>query len=294
LATASIVPRLEPSSHEVFYKHDYPRDLQPFPYHRFDHPVPIVQDSEDYDKDFVKDENSDKGEWAVQEQYDRLRGRLAHAREVAGRLQDKESALGSRLRELQAEELRARAAADKALRDKLAAEERASKKLVEAEAEYDKAKNVKVGEHGIGNATKEVEEKTMTLEDCKKELAVARAKLKELQEERERLEAKAKAARATEDAADDHAIDEEKEEAAAESKADAAKAKYDAAHKKYERDAEAYQKAQADLEKAEATLRKFRNKVDADGGVYRSSAAPRANSIIAAVALTAALSVVGL
>merc|ERR1719498_1511523 len=42
----------------------------------FDHPYPAVQDSGDFDKDFVKDENSDGGKWETQMTYDTLRAKI--------------------------------------------------------------------------------------------------------------------------------------------------------------------------------------------------------------------------
>merc|ERR1712113_859308 len=41
----------------------------------FTHPYPDVQASTAYDEDFVKDENSDNGEWKAQADYDLLRAK---------------------------------------------------------------------------------------------------------------------------------------------------------------------------------------------------------------------------
>merc|ERR1719446_731978 len=48
-------------------------------------PYPALQAKEDYDKDYVKDENSDKGAWEAQFEYDRLRRDLKRAEEEARR-----------------------------------------------------------------------------------------------------------------------------------------------------------------------------------------------------------------
>jgi hypothetical protein len=88
---ASITPKLEPKSHDKFFDHDYPDDHRAVePPHAWQHPYPIVQDSEDYDLDFVKDENSDGGEWKVQQDYDNLRGKLAAEKKLlaAAKLRD--------------------------------------------------------------------------------------------------------------------------------------------------------------------------------------------------------------
>merc|ERR1719191_2689567 len=43
----------------------------------FKHPYPAVQDTDEFDKDFVKDQNSDNGEYKAQTTYDRLRAQIA-------------------------------------------------------------------------------------------------------------------------------------------------------------------------------------------------------------------------
>merc|ERR1712139_144988 len=49
----------------------------------FKHPYPVVQDHEEFDSDFVKDENSDNGEWKAQTEYDRLRHKLRQLKKEA-------------------------------------------------------------------------------------------------------------------------------------------------------------------------------------------------------------------
>ena len=49
-------------------------------YYVFNHPYPAVQDSNDFDFDFVKDENSDGGRWAAQMEYDTLRSKIRAAK----------------------------------------------------------------------------------------------------------------------------------------------------------------------------------------------------------------------
>lgn len=73
-----ISPELNPSSDKKFRKQDYPYDQRPKADNlHFKHPYPTVQDSGDFDRDFVKDENSDNGHWKAQETYDRLRMKLS-------------------------------------------------------------------------------------------------------------------------------------------------------------------------------------------------------------------------
>merc|ERR1719262_510018 len=63
---------------------DYPDDKRPVPDQSLmnklkspDQPYPALQSKEDFDADFVKDENSDKGAWQAQFEYDALRKKLA-------------------------------------------------------------------------------------------------------------------------------------------------------------------------------------------------------------------------
>merc|ERR1712187_746504 len=68
----------EPASHRTFFGKDYPHDIQPTAKIEkdFSHPYPEMQDDSTYDKDYVKDENNDGGEWQTQTQYDLLRTKL--------------------------------------------------------------------------------------------------------------------------------------------------------------------------------------------------------------------------
>merc|ERR1719240_1108155 len=72
-----INPELDPTSDKKFFGKDYPDDVRPPVHHHFDHPYPTVQDSERYDKDYVKDENDDGGYWKAQMEYDALKNKLA-------------------------------------------------------------------------------------------------------------------------------------------------------------------------------------------------------------------------
>merc|ERR1719163_590371 len=63
---------------------DYPDDKRPVPDKSVlkklkgpDQPYPALQSKADFDRDYVKDENSDKGSWKAQFEYDELRKKLA-------------------------------------------------------------------------------------------------------------------------------------------------------------------------------------------------------------------------
>jgi len=78
-----ISPALSPASPSKFEK-DYAGDKRPAAdILHFAHPYPVVQDAEDFDKDFVKDENTDNGEWKAQSEYDKLRHKLAKLKKEA-------------------------------------------------------------------------------------------------------------------------------------------------------------------------------------------------------------------
>merc|ERR1711881_515397 len=76
------------SSDKKFFDKDYPADRRPVAdkYYVFDHPYPAVQDSGDYDKDYVKDENSDGGRWKAQMDYDTLRSKIRKAKDKLSEL----------------------------------------------------------------------------------------------------------------------------------------------------------------------------------------------------------------
>merc|ERR1719450_18540 len=80
-------PPLSPRSHDKFFDHDYPDDQRPGAPKGYDfqHPFPVVQDSGDYDKDYVKDENSDGGQWSAQMKYDQLRLKISEKEAAAKR-----------------------------------------------------------------------------------------------------------------------------------------------------------------------------------------------------------------
>merc|ERR1719182_1032393 len=89
---ARISPSLQPESDKKFFNKDNPVDARPkVDVLHFKHPYPVVQDNEEFDDDFVKDENTDNGEWKAQTEYDRLRHKLAKLKkEAAEALEKKE------------------------------------------------------------------------------------------------------------------------------------------------------------------------------------------------------------
>jgi len=88
---ASADPKLSPPLKDVksdkkFFgpAGDYANDQRPVPDQKImdklkgpEQPYPALQSKDDYDRDYVKDENSDKGAWQAQFEYDALRKKLA-------------------------------------------------------------------------------------------------------------------------------------------------------------------------------------------------------------------------
>jgi len=306
-----ISPSLDPKSDEKFFKTDYPDDLKPKARDAFQYPHPIVQDSGEYDRDYIKDENSDGGEWKAQETYDKIRSKIAEvaAAEVKAQKKDEDA------KEVYEAAKKAEAeAAEKVKEAKDNAEQghekvkKAKESAEEAEKAEEKAGNSTTGAQSsaVEEAVKSVEKEMKDLENCKKQLADAQAKLKELMGEN--ANAKEEQIKRIHDA-EQEAENLEKDEAAQQAAADAAmkeaaelqgttekgEAAYEDAHKEYEASAKKHKDMQGDLEKAESKLRRFRQSgVDKNGGVYYSGAThgtPAAPLLITAlsVAVAAAL-----
>merc|ERR1740138_783334 len=128
-------PSLEPESHDKFFDHDYPDDAR-VTMHKgfnFQHPYPVVQDSEDYDKDYTKDENSDGGQWAAQNAYDTLRAKKSEKVLASKRAWATEADLEKALEEAK----KNRAAAEAAAK---AAQQKADDAKAAAAAAEEKAK----------------------------------------------------------------------------------------------------------------------------------------------------------
>ena len=138
-AQHKISPTLSPKEDSKFFgppfPADYPSDGNPrLPISKhFDHPYPIVQDPSNFDKDFVKDENGDNGEWEAQFTYDKLRGQIRKMKKAVDSAKKRSE---SERKEMSKAEAAAQAADGKA---KKAEGETAgaAKKLVDAEVQKD-------------------------------------------------------------------------------------------------------------------------------------------------------------
>jgi len=264
-------PKLDPKSDKVFFDHDYPHDLKPTAVHEFDHPFPTVQDSEDFDSDYVKDENSDAGEWKLQQKYDSLAQKLAQARAAAAKAKEVEERKYQDLNTHRSEEREARLEAREARAAKEKAEKRAEEKLEEAEHHLDEVMGKDISEGGIAKATENLKNETQDLEGCKKKLAEARAELKKVQEERLKREAAAKNSKEVRRDAEAAQFGREKEEAALEQQAAEEEEKYKAAQRTYDESSASLSRMEGEMKKAEEKVRHFRRSEDSGEGTYNSA-----------------------
>jgi len=186
---------LEPTSDKKFFREDYTWDKRPTAdkHYVFDHPYPAVQDSGDFDRDFVKDENSDGGKWEAQMEYDTLRSKIRAEKEKLGKLkQNMEKEYEHYQQSKQGAESNHDEVA-KAKKDVDAAKrgaEEAVKKVNDLEG-GSQADGTKTG-GAIGRAIGDVNKEMDDLEKCKEALSQAKEKLKKLLKQRAADEAKAK------------------------------------------------------------------------------------------------------
>jgi len=269
-----------------FFGKDYPFDQRPaVDVLHFKHPYPVVQDSGDYDKDFVKDENSDDGSWAAQSEYDRLRHKLAKEKaDVAKALRKKEHA-------------------EKELKDSLRREQEARAKIPQPKKqgsvqgnkgatipipfrdkifppEEEKVPGGVASPGDVKVATSDTQRAMDALEECKKELAKARENLKKLMDELE----EAKQRQSETQASLDGSKVREKETAASEKAShQTVKTEYQEymdARTSYLKQQALVAKMEADIKVAASKVKSFRDAEDRNGGVYNSERSV-ARSVIA-------------
>jgi len=289
---AHISPELEPASSDHFFKKDYPFDKRPKadPFH-FKHPYPVVQDSSDFDRDYVKDENSDNGNWKAQETYDRLRSKLRkEKKELAEAMRRKgvqdhemKEALARHAKE-EGERNEAAKKVDRLKRDEAKRRQAANQREKERRfpwgrqdqdsGEKDRKKDVHDDSgpesEDVAGSTEETERAMKNLEDCKKQLAEARQRLKELMKELE----DAKAAKTKANAALDETMQKELSEKEHHS---TLKKEVNREYREYMEAKEAYEKHEAytgkleiQIKAAAAKVKAMRDSADASGGVYNT------------------------
>lgn len=268
---AFIEPPLDPKSDKKFFKKDYPDDEKPRinEHYVFDHPYPLVQDPEDFDKDYVKDENGDNGQWKAQMTYDTLRTKVM---EEEKKLITAEHDVDEHLHELEDAKKGRKKAVEEA--DKAeAASRRARREAKKAARKVDDLAGEDNSGGAVADGVAKVEKEMKDLEDCKKQLAESRDRLKKLMKE----QAAQEEAIAKEEKIASEKLKQEEREAATEAAADERKreahlkkqdilrkqlakeeAERKAALKSYEEELTDVKEAEDDLARAAERLRSFR------------------------------------
>jgi len=183
---------------------DYVDDARPIPQKSIldklkgpDQPYPVLQSKADFDRDYVKDENSDRGAWKAQFEYDYLRKKLnkeAADAKVAGDHADKEGRdVGDAQRKADdagraADD--ARKGADDAKNDENAAmqpedfDDMPDNTLKEKKEKLEKLKTA------VAAAEANLEKEEKQFELCKKQYEDAKKNLKELKAKQVEMETK--------------------------------------------------------------------------------------------------------
>lgn len=246
-ASASLVNPPVTQSTKKFLK-DLPADKRApaGDHYHFDHPYPAVQDTGDFDQDFVKDENADGGKWQAQMEYDLLRAKVHSAEKDLARLQkrfDKESTDVEKAK---------------------ATWQLSQPETTDAESVVTKAqdalktanKDVESLQESIESQTADVEKEVKDLEECKKALEDAKQTLKDLKaQEAKRLEDNKDIEKGNEDAAEEakktNAEEEKKEEEEeVKEKEEEEKKKKEVEEKKKKEEKEKEVKSQAEEDKS--------------------------------------------
>merc|ERR1719409_818955 len=296
---SGISPPLKPKRDEKFFGKAYPWDKRPkVDVLHFKHPYPVVQDSSEFDSDFVKDENSDNGSWKAQTEYDRLRHKLAKEKaDVARALEAKKKAED----ELEDATRREKDAAEKHRKEEEEKKKRGSVSgssgQTEGEEHMKGKKYVVPGAKGPGGvstpgeirvAADELQKSMDALENCKKQLAEAREKLKKLMKELEDAKKKQDETQAALDAALERLRKLEQGQAAVDAKAKEEYQEYLDAKAAYEKQQAKVAQMEADIKAAAAKVKAFRDAEDKNGGVYptqQSGAVQRSITLLTSLML---------
>jgi len=266
---------------------DYPEDKRPVISSKVlnklkgpSQPYPALQSKDDYDTDFVKDENSDTGAWQAQFEYDALRKKLAQEEADARRAEGRYGRDGQDV--------------DDAQRDADAAAQRLRDAEKDAKDAEDQESNIKRAEDfdgppshekldelkkAIDDAEHRYEKNKKDFEECKRQLEEAKAHLEDLKAKHAEMEkqlaeetklwveqktaklnlkkSKQVEASSARKAAEERVLKAEKTKAEMEKALAKEKAEHDEAEKKHEKAQKKMDKAKDDLEKAALRLQKL-------------------------------------
>jgi len=246
---------------------DYPEDKRPAPDKNIldklkgasgGLPYPALQSKDDFDKDFVKDENSDTGAWQAQFEYDALRKKLAEEEAAEKRAQARADREGSDVDDAQREADRAAGKVREAVTgDKSASDEEDRVKTADDFGGPPSAEKLEELKKAVKAAEEKFEEQKKAFEKCKQQLEEAKKNLEELKAAQVELEKKLAAE--TKLWAEQKTVKfnlKKSNEAAASAKVIAAKAKLAAAEKVKADLDKVLAKEQSEHEKAKANLHK--------------------------------------
>jgi len=282
-----VVPKLNPESDKKFFGKDYPIDRSPTAHNlKFDHPYPHVQDSGDFDKDYVKDENSDSGAWKAQTEYDKLRGKLRKeqndAKEARAKEEEAEETLDKTILEKKEADRQLEATKDKV--------DDMERQVEEAEEEVEKTKKK---HEELPDASGDTQKAIHNLEDCKDQLHKARRELTGMLGELKHAKEAEKAAEGKEDDAKQKERTAENIAKEAEKVVTKETKEYKTANKVYEIQKEKVDTMEDELAEVEKKIKAYRQQADDGGGVYNvdepKSAAPPMASPLAASSLLVTL-----
>jgi len=262
----------------IFFRKDYPFDKRPKadPFH-FHHPYPAVQDSSEFDADYVKDENSDNGYWKAQTTYDKLRQKAQKEKEDVEKALKRKSMDEDELKEAMERHEKEKAAHAEAQK-KAAAKKKAERDAAKAAAA--KGEGMEKEEDNIGGAAGEGMEKDLDeasgktksemeeLEECKKQLKEAQEKLKKLMDELEEAKKAQESTEAAVDSAYSKQLQAEGSEKSVEETVKSESAHYQDSREAYLKQKAIVDKMEADIQVAAAKVQAMRDAEDKDGGVY--------------------------
>jgi len=274
---SSITPELETTSDSKFFNKDYPSDERPkVDVLHFKHPYPVVQDSDDFDKDFVSDENSDNGEFKAQSEYDRLRHKLAKAKEQFAKVLTAKNEAEEELHEA----IQRHEAPKKRRSPPRTPSQGRNGEAISGEARSERWEAItppsRSSPGGIASpgdvqvATSDTRRAMAALEECKKQLEKARANLKKLLKELEDAKYKQDETQAAYEAELARKKDSESEHKKCNAIDNRHHQQYMDARENYLQQQTLVAEMEARLDAAASKVRDTRDGEDDDGGVYNT------------------------
>jgi DNA repair exonuclease SbcCD ATPase subunit len=177
---------------------DYPDDKRPVPDKKILDQVkkvgsayPALQSKEDFDSDFVKDENSDKGAWQAQFEYDALRRKLAQEEADERRAEDRANREGRDADDAQNADDEAGRKVSDAQKDADAAGK--GEDDVKRAEDFDgppSDEKLKELKKAVEAAEERYEQQKKAFEECKKQLEDAKKELEDLKAQQKSMEEK--------------------------------------------------------------------------------------------------------